>query len=214
MQFPKHAESHFLTQVADLVACKFTPPLIAKKLGVSAVAVKNALAELDDVFRERAAETISQEKYKDLHMLDMLMRESIEQWWKSCENEVIDTAGESTEEGGGDGKKIKSFATSKNRNRYGDPGLLKAIHNFVERRAAMLGYDAPKKMTASDQMQRHLFSMIAPVLWQSFLEAGLPQANIESIISRLAHALDLGEAEQVTPGAKPMDPPEALPEST
>lgn len=115
---------------------------IVTETGLSKATVCRELNIIEAEWRESAQEAIDRVKAREMQKLDHLEQEAFEQWERSkadAEKRVV-------EKGGRDGRKSKI----ERQGQCGDPRYLNVLLGIHERRAKILGSDAPTKVAPTN----------------------------------------------------------------
>lgn len=117
---------------------------IADEVGVSKMTVRRELKALIGEWQQSAAEDIAAVKARELRRLDEIESETWAEWERSKQ----DWEKRMVEKGGGKGGKDKSKI--ERGGQCGDPRYLNVLIGIGERRAKILGVDAPTKIAPTD----------------------------------------------------------------
>lgn len=130
-------------QIAQLKLRGRTLQQISEHVGVSVMTVRRELKALIGEWQESAREDIAAVKARELRRLDEIEAETWAEWERSKRDYVKKVA-----ENGGDkgGKKTKVETGGQ----CGDPRYLNVLVSIGERRAKILGMDAPQKVAPTD----------------------------------------------------------------
>lgn len=128
-------------QIAELRLKGVTLVKIAEKVGISLPTVKRELRKLEAEWKAQAAANIEEVKARELQKLDLLEAEAWAEWERSKKDWVKKTV----QDGKGGGKRAKVESGGQ----CGDPRYLQVILGIRERRAKLLGMDAPSKVAAT-----------------------------------------------------------------
>jgi hypothetical protein len=115
---------------------------IAAETGLSVMTVRRELKALVGEWQKSAAEDIAAVKARELRRLDAIEAETWSEWERSKKDYVKRVA----EKGGKEGSKSKIETGGQ----CGDPRYLTVLVNLGERRAKILGMDAPQKVAPTD----------------------------------------------------------------
>ncbi len=120
---------------------------IAEKIGYKAsecarVAILRAMAKMPPI------EDLVALRQHELDKLDEIEREAWEQWYRSTQDAESRTEAE-TKDG--------TFVTERKEGQSGNPALLDKIIKASERRAKLLGLDAPEKLAVSGNLDIDVF---------------------------------------------------------
>jgi hypothetical protein len=115
---------------------------IAAETGLSVMTVRRELKALVGEWQKNAAEDIAAVKARELRRLDAIEAETWSEWERSKQDYVKKVA----EKGGKEGSKSKIETGGQ----CGDPRYLTVLVNIGERRAKILGMDAPQKVAPTD----------------------------------------------------------------
>lgn len=144
--------------IATLRLKSYTLQQIVDETGLSKSTVQRVLRELLAEWQARAAAATDEIKAAELAKLDALEREAWEEWERSKK----DWAKRSVKTGGPNGKETKAESGGQ----CGDPRYLNVILGIHERRARLLGIEAPTKVSATNPdgtEARPLGSYVFPV---------------------------------------------------
>lgn len=129
-------------RIASLrLRCKTLPQIVAET-GLSMATVKREMRIVEAEWRESAKEDIAAVKARELRKLDELEAEARAEWERSKQEHRKRVV----ESGGRDGKKSKL----ETQDQCGDPRYLTVILGIHERRAKLLGADAPQKIAPTN----------------------------------------------------------------
>ena len=130
---------------------------IAEKMNVSQRTVCRDLDVIRREWRERSVEMLDEVKARELAKLDRIEAEAWEAYWRTTTNKEKRVVERRPGPKGGDYTKIETEGQA------GDPRFLKIILDCQERRAKILGTDAPTKVAATspDGAEERPFAMIA-----------------------------------------------------
>lgn len=117
---------------------------IAAEVGLSTMTVRRELKALVGEWQQNAAEDIAAVKARELRRLDEIETEA----WAEWERSKKDWEKRMVEKGGGEGGKDKSKIEKGGQ--CGDPRYLNVLIGIGERRAKILGMDAPQKIAPTD----------------------------------------------------------------
>lgn len=138
-------------RIAELRLKEWTVPMIARELGVSDATVTRELRSLTEEWREAAKEDIEAIKARELRKLDRIEAEATKAWERSLldyNRKVVSEKGGKPAAGEKAGK--DRSATVETGSQNGDPRFLRIILDCQERRAKILGTDAPTKVAPTD----------------------------------------------------------------
>lgn len=131
-------------KIAGLLLKSWTAPMIARELKLSEATVNREKRILVDEWKKAAADDIDAVKAKELQKLDDLEREARAEWERSklaYQKKVVeDLIGRGGETGRAKKAKIETIE------QLGDPRYLTIIQGCMDRRAKILGTDAPTKV--------------------------------------------------------------------
>lgn len=129
---------------------------IATETGLSLATVKRELRILQAEWQEAAREDIAAVKARELQKLDHLEAEALAEWERS----KADAVKRVVETGGREGKKSKLERAGQ----CGDPRYLNVLLGIHERRAKLLGTEAPTKVAATnpDGTEERAFAFPVP----------------------------------------------------
>jgi hypothetical protein len=118
---------------------------IGERLGISQPTVSRDLKVIQTEWRERNLEDIGELKRVELEKIDHLEQTYWDAWQRSIEDaETIRQEGEAGAAGGSNVKPKKIVRTAKGQ--IGDPRFLAGVQWCINKRADILGIDAPKKV--------------------------------------------------------------------
>ncbi len=117
---------------------------IAEKLGVSRPTITMDLKAIMDQWRAEARADIGEVTGRELAKLDIMEAEAWAAWERS-KNEAVSTTKEKIV-----GDKQSTKASERREGRDGDPRYMTIIIGCMERRAKLLGLDAPTKIAQTD----------------------------------------------------------------
>jgi hypothetical protein len=129
-------------RIAELRLKSWTQQMIAREMGLSRATVVRELRVLTDEWKRAAAADIAAAKARDLQALETLEREA----WAEWERSKLDYARHVQQQGGEGG----GYNRTETGGRLGDPKYLQIAINAHERRARLLGLDAPAKVAATN----------------------------------------------------------------
>lgn len=131
-------------KIAGLLLKSWTVPMIARELKLSEATINREKRILVEEWKKAAADDIDAVKAKELQKLDDLEREARKEWERSKEaytkKVVEDLIGRGGESGRAKKAKIETIE------QLGDPRYLAIIQGCMDRRAKILGTDAPTKV--------------------------------------------------------------------
>lgn len=128
--------------IAALRLRKKTLAQMAEATGLSVMTVRRELKALMGEWQVAAAEDIAAIKARDLQQLEEMERET----WAEWERSKLDWQKRMAESDGKDGKKSKVETGGQ----CGDPRYMNVLLGIQERRAKILGIDAPQKVAPTD----------------------------------------------------------------
>lgn len=151
-------------QIAALKLRGRTLQQIAEAVGISVMTVRRELKALMGEWQVSAAEDIAAVKARELQKLDALEEEAWREWERSKEDWVK----KSVKKGGATAAGTKAAPETKveTGGQTGDPRYLQALLGIQDRRARLLGIDAPSKITATNPdgtEERPLGAYVFPV---------------------------------------------------
>ena len=121
---------------------------IATAIGVSERTIQRELRLAEADWNEAAAQDMARVKARELAKLDLLEREAIDAWLKSKEpysKRVVEDRPPAVGKGA-----PGRYARIETGQGHGDPRLLATVLSIMERRARLLGSDAPAKHALTD----------------------------------------------------------------
>jgi len=144
-------------QVAKLSLEGLSTYAIAAQMNVSQRTVWRDLEIIRKEWRDRSVEMIDEVKAKELAKLDKVEAEAWAAYWRSTTDREKRVAEMRPGPSGGKFTKIETEGQA------GDPRFLKIILDCQERRAKILGTDAPTKVAATnpDGTEERPFAMVA-----------------------------------------------------
>lgn len=125
-------------KVVELYLTGHTQYAIAEALGVSQTTICFDLKAIHQQWKEAAITDIAAIKERELLRIDRIEREHWRGWVKSLKDRQRRT----TKSGGKEGDEV----TSMTEGQAGNPRFLEGIMHCIERRARLLGLDAPEKI--------------------------------------------------------------------
>lgn len=142
---------HDRREIARLRRRGWSVPDIAEKLKLTEMQVRKDLRRLREEWKKRAAVDVQAERQAMLDQLDDIMREAWAAWERSQEAKET-----TTEERTGlvetkDGTPALTKRTHRIEGQVGHPRFLEIIERCLERRAKLLGLDAPQKFVGMDE---------------------------------------------------------------
>ena len=146
-------------QIAALKLRGRTLQQIADAVGISVMTVRRELKALMGEWQVSAAEDIAAVKARELQKLDALEEEAWREWERSKEDWIK----KSSKKGGAKSEPETKVETG---GQCGDPRYLQALLGIQDRRARLLGIDAPSKITATNPdgtEERPLGAYVFPV---------------------------------------------------
>lgn len=135
-------------QIAALRLRGRTMQQIADAVGISFATVRRELKALVGEWQESAAEDIAAVKARELQKLDAIEEEAWREWERSKEDWIK----KSSKKGGGNSDPETKVETG---GQCGDPRYLQALLGIQDRRAKILGMDAPTKIAPTDPSGQH-----------------------------------------------------------
>lgn len=122
-------------------------PEIAKRLRVSEALIWDDLKQSREFWAERVR-SLEDQRVEEVARLDQLEREYWEAWEKSGLEKEVETVEEVPMQGGigGSGSLSVSKVTTQKTGQVGDPRFLEGVLRVIDRRARLLGLDAPTKV--------------------------------------------------------------------
>lgn len=149
--------------IATLRLQALTLEQIVQQTGLSKSTVQRTLRELQAEWQARAAAATDEVKARELAKLDQLERETWSEWHRSKEDWVKKSVKK-----GGDVAGVKSSPETKvdTGGQCGDPRYLNVLLGIQERRAKLLGIEAPQKIAGTNPdgtEERPLGSYVFPV---------------------------------------------------
>lgn len=126
-------------QIAALYLQGYSQTEIAARLNLGVATVCRDLKPYHERWQEEARRDIATRKAEQLAQLDQLLREYWEAWERSKAPRKVSTVSKAAG-GNGDGS-----ATVRSEERTGDPRFLEGVRWCMERRAKLLGLDAPTR---------------------------------------------------------------------
>jgi hypothetical protein len=134
-----HLRGATLDKLVRLVAAE-------RSYTLSRAQIANDLTKLKNMWLREAKDTVAHEREKQLRKLDKLEEELWEAWDRSQRDELVRTMGKTTAGGTGEeaGQDRKSDNVRKV-TRDGDASFTRQILDVQDRRAKLLGLDAPTK---------------------------------------------------------------------
>lgn len=133
-------------QIAELRLQRLTQPEIAERVGVSPATVKRELRHIEREWQEAAQSDIADYKAEDLARLERMERDLWAQWEASKQEQTKRVV---EEKNGGRQVRLETTSTT------GDPRLMAQLIQIAERRARILGYDAPAKVAPTSPDGEH-----------------------------------------------------------
>jgi hypothetical protein len=133
------------TRIAELRLKGHTIPQIVAETKLSRATVMRAMRKATAAWAEARNEALDTIKARELARLDLLEREAFGQWERSKKQHQKKVAEQ--REGGENDTTVARVETT---DQCGDPRYLNTILAIQERRARLLGLDAPHKVTATD----------------------------------------------------------------
>ena len=130
-------------QVSALVLKGMTTRQIAEKVGISQRTVVRDIQHLQAQWREKALEAIDQVKARELASLDIMEAEAWDAYNRSKQDYTKKVV-EDKPTGKGRSARIETGS------QHGDPRLFNVILSIKERRAKLLGMDAPTKIAGTN----------------------------------------------------------------
>lgn len=143
-------------RIAELRLKEWTVPMICRELKLSPSTVARELRSLIEEWKQKAAEDIAAVKARELRKLDRMEAEATRAWERSLQDYTRRVV---SEKPGARQKPVKGKASQPTTDRSasvetgsqnGDPRFLRIILDCQERRAKMLGTDAPTKVAPTD----------------------------------------------------------------
>jgi hypothetical protein len=128
---------------------------IADETGLSHATVKREMRLIEAEWREAAREDIATVKARELQKLDDLEAEARAEWERSkldWQKRVVEDKPVGTRGGGGRAAKVETGG------QCGDPRYLNVLLSIQERRAKILGSDAPTKIAPTNPDGTELLS--------------------------------------------------------
>jgi hypothetical protein len=133
-------------RIAELYLKGWIQADIADDIGVDQSTVSRDLSVLIDEWREEAVKDITETKAQELAKINVL-ENTYWQAWKDSQEDAVTKSTEKymsgTEESTAQ-KRIKSL--DKTVEQVGDPSFLRGVQWCIEKRCAILGLDAPKRV--------------------------------------------------------------------
>ena len=141
-------------QIASLRLKEWTIPMIAREVGVSEATVTRELRSLSEEWKEAAKEDIEAIKARELRKLDRIESEATKAWERSLQDYnrkvVSERPGKEAKDEKAKGRGKDRTASIETGSQNGDPRFLRIILDCQERRAKILGSDAPTKVAPTD----------------------------------------------------------------
>lgn len=134
-------------KIARLRLMHWTVPRIAAELGLCERTIQRDLRKIEADWKLQAAEKIATVKARDLARLDLLEEEALAEWERSKADytkRIVEDRPAAVKGGGGRFAKLETGAQT------GDPRYLTALLGIMERRARLIGADAPAKVAATN----------------------------------------------------------------
>jgi hypothetical protein len=125
---------------------------IVQETGLSKATVCRELNIIEADWQAAALEAIDKVKARELQKLDHLEQETFEQWERSKQDAVKRVVEKGKGKGGGSTSKLETAG------QCGDPRYLNVLLGIHERRAKILGSDAPTKIAPTNPDGTELLS--------------------------------------------------------
>lgn len=132
-----------MEEVSRLLLTGITTRAVAEKIGLSQSAVMRIKKHLQAAWIAASTEAVDQIKARELAKLDLWEAEVIAEWEKSKKDytkKTVEDKPAGSRGGGGKSAKIETGG------QCGDPRYIQALISIQDRRAKILGVDAPSKI--------------------------------------------------------------------
>lgn len=158
---------------------------IAAELGISRATASRLLANAERLLT-LPPEVVRMRELLDLEWVEEELRTA---WRRSTEDKVTVNL---VDEDGPKGRKVGE--TTKTEGQAGDSSLLRTFLMAKQRRAALLGLDAPKKVHVLEEHRQAVIAVLLPAILEGCLELGLEPKQIEVLASRIEGVAGLAPA--------------------
>lgn len=137
-------------QIATLRLKQVTIRVIAEQLGISIPTVKRELRSLEAEWLEASREAVDQVKARELQKLDLLEAEAMAEWERSKKDYQRRIVEDRPSTGPNGGRGAGRFAKLESGGQTGDPRYLQVLLGISDRRAKLIGADAPHKIAPTN----------------------------------------------------------------
>lgn len=143
----KTEKAHHREQIAAMRLRHVKTADIAAALGISDATVKRELRKVEAEWLAASQEAIDQIKARELQKLDMLEAEALSQWERSKKDYQKRVVEDRPAAGKGNPGRFAKIETGE---QTGDPRYLQVLLQIQDRRAKLIGADAPQKIAPTN----------------------------------------------------------------